>query len=75
MFSNSNGILKRKRVGFLLSRRKMRKSIFDTFAHLCGYVTFYLELVLMPQMWISVISPFLECVELFPASNIFLFIT
>ncbi|KAK2568859.1 Inositol-tetrakisphosphate 1-kinase [Acropora cervicornis] len=35
MFTNSNGILKRKRVGFLLSRRKMRKSIFDTFAHLC----------------------------------------
>lgn len=36
MFKNSNGHLKRKRVGFLLSRRKMRKSIFDTFAHLCG---------------------------------------
>ena len=40
MFTNSNGILKRKRVGFLLSRRKMRKSIFDTFAHLCEYVLF-----------------------------------
>lgn len=36
MFTNSNGVLKPKRVGFLLSRRKMRKSIFDTFAHLCG---------------------------------------
>lgn len=36
MFANSNGLLKPKRVGFLVSRRKMRKSIFDTFAHLCG---------------------------------------
>lgn len=36
MFRNSNGLLKRKRVGFLVSRRKMRKSIFDTFMQLCG---------------------------------------
>ncbi|KAJ7365305.1 Inositol-tetrakisphosphate 1-kinase [Desmophyllum pertusum] len=36
MFRSSNGLLKRKRVGFLVSRRKMRKSIFDTFMQLCG---------------------------------------
>ncbi|XP_078349597.1 inositol-tetrakisphosphate 1-kinase-like isoform X2 [Oculina patagonica] len=36
MIRSSNGLLKRKRVGFLVSRRKMRKSIFDTFMQLCG---------------------------------------
>ncbi|CAH3024391.1 unnamed protein product [Porites evermanni] len=35
MYSSSNGLRKPRRVGFLVSRRKMRKSIFDTFALLC----------------------------------------
>lgn len=44
MYSSSNGLRKPRRVGFLVSRRKMRKSIFDTFALLCEYVQFF-ELV------------------------------
>ncbi|KAM7451473.1 Inositol-tetrakisphosphate 1-kinase [Porites harrisoni] len=35
MYSSSNGLRKPRRVGFLVSQRKMRKSIFDTFALLC----------------------------------------
>ena len=38
MFRGSNELSKRKRVGFLVSHRKKRKSIFDTFMQLCGYV-------------------------------------
>ena len=44
MYSSNNGLRKPRRVGFLVSRRKMRKSIFDTFALLCEYVQFF-ELV------------------------------
>lgn len=36
MFRGSNELSKRKRVGFLVSHRKKRKSIFDTFMQLCG---------------------------------------